>query len=227
MARSQQTSLFRLAQKLLLIYRLLPFSTTSLPKRFSNPSTLSSNATLGLGGSFGLVLPLRNGQLELSRPAPVSVSFSLSAASCSCSSTWAFKLETTPSRRRNLSKSSASGGFRLLRGARPGPGKMHSILARTQFEHGCFLSHLTYTLNAQGQGVLCCMCRQLLTFRLRQVTHDRGFGVGAPPAEGPLTLPLALWPGSGEVSACGESSDMAPACFLSIGNCQRRAGRGS
>jgi hypothetical protein len=56
----------------------------------------------------------------------------------------------------------------------------------------------------------------LRTFRLRHVTHDRGFGVGAPPAEGPLTLPLALWPGSGELSACGESSDMAPALSFDI-----------
>jgi hypothetical protein len=45
------------------------------------------------------------------------------------------------------------------------------------------------------------------TLRLRHVTHDRGFGVGAP-AECPLMLPFDLRPGSGEFSACGESSDM-------------------
>lgn len=121
------------------MYRLLPFSTTSLPKRFSSPSTLSSRATLGSGASFGFVLPLEKGQSGW----PDSDPFSLSAASCSCSSTWAFKLETTPSKRRSRSKSSASAGLRLLRGARPGPGKMHSILARVQLEQGCLLSHLT------------------------------------------------------------------------------------
>ena len=141
------------------------------------------------------------------------LAFSRSAASCSCSSTWAFRLETTPSRRRSLSSSSASWGFLLLRGARPGPGKMHSILARTQLEHGCFLSHLTCGGACQcGDGndrQLECRC----TLRRRHVTHDRGFGVGAPPRpdEGPLMLPLALCEASGECkcSAIGESSDMA------------------
>jgi hypothetical protein len=49
------------------------------------------------------------------------------------------------------------------------------------------------------------------TLRLRHVTHDRGFGVGAP-AECPLMLPFDLRPGSGEFSAWGESSDMMSAC---------------
>ena len=149
---TQRTSLLRLAQKLLLMYRLLPFSTTSLPKRFSSPSTLSSRATLRSGGSFGFALPLEKGQSGW----PDSDPFSLSAASCSCSSTWAFKLETTPSKRRSRSKSSASAGLRLLRGARPGPGKMHSILARVQLEHGCLLSHLTCTTEMlRSVGVRC------------------------------------------------------------------------
>lgn len=56
----------------------------------------------------------------------------------------------------------------------------------------------------------------LLTFRLRHVTHDRGFDVGAPPAEGPLKLPLALRPGSGELSAGGESSDIGTSVYLDI-----------
>jgi hypothetical protein len=55
----------------------------------------------------------------------------------------------------------------------------------------------------------------LRTFRLRHVTHDRGFGVGAPPAEGPLTLPLALWPGL---------QTWRQRCLLIFGKCQRRAG---
>ena len=37
-----------------------------------------------------------------------------------------------------------SGGFLLRLGALPGPGKMHSIAALLQFEHGCLLSHLTF-----------------------------------------------------------------------------------
>jgi hypothetical protein len=117
-------------------------------------------------------------------------SLSRSAASCSWPSTWAFRLVTTPSRRRSLSNNSASGGFLLFRGARPGPGKMQSILARTQLEHGFFLSHLT--------------------LRLRQVTHDRGFGVGPapPPGEGPLTLPLSLWVPLGDVWLDCISSDI-------------------
>jgi hypothetical protein len=154
---TQRTSLLRLAQKLLLIYRLLPFSTTSLPKRFSSPSTLLSKTTLGSEASFGFVLPLENGHSGW----PASDPFSLSAASCSCSSTWAFKLDTTPSKRRSRSNSSASAGFRLLRGARPGPGKMHSILARVQLEQGCLLSHLTCTRGLpRSVCVRCWMCTQ-------------------------------------------------------------------
>jgi hypothetical protein len=48
--------------------------------------------------------------------------------------------------------SSPSGGFLDLRGARPGPGNMHSIFALAQLEQGCTLLHLT--------------------LRFRQVTHD-------------------------------------------------------
>lgn len=110
-----------------------------------------------------------------------------SAASCSCSSTCAFRLCTTPSSRRNLSMSSPSGGFLLFRGARPGPGNTHSILARAQFEHGCFLSHLT--------------------FLRRHVTQERGFGVGAP--EAPLMLPFGFWTRSLAAAVCRISSDMA------------------
>lgn len=163
------------------MYRLLPFSTTRRPKRFSNPSTLLSTATLGVllelepnGQSFSLALPCR----------------SLSAASCSCSSTCAFRLETTPSRRLSLSRSSASGGFLLLRGARPGPGKTQSIFARTQFEHGFFLSHFT--------------------LRRRQVTHDRGLGDGPPAGVGPLVLPFGLWTWSVGLDVELASSDMMP-----------------
>lgn len=77
-----------------------------------------------------------------------------------------------------------------MRGARPGPGKMQSILARRQLEHGFFLSHLT--------------------LRLRQVTHDRGFGVGPapPPGEGPLMLPLGLCVPLGGLWLCCVLSDI-------------------
>ena len=37
-----------------------------------------------------------------------------------------------------------SGGFLLRLGALPGPGKIHSIAALLQFEHGCLLSHFTF-----------------------------------------------------------------------------------
>jgi hypothetical protein len=50
------------------------------------------------------------------------------------------------------------------------------------------------------------------TFRRRHVTHDRGFGVGAPATEPPLE-PFPAWAGSGEYSACGESSDMVLLCL--------------
>ncbi len=181
------TSLFKLAQKLLLIYRLLPFSTTNRPKRFSRPSTLLSIITLRF--CFGADSPLlSNGHLS-----PFCLSFSRSAASCSCSSTWALRLDTTPSNRLSLSSSSASGGFLLFLGARPGPGKTHSILARTQLEHGFFLSHLT--------------------LRRRQVTHERGFGVGAPAGEDGPAVPLGL-----EVLSVGlvASSDIVRPCQQSI-----------
>src|ERR1700677_2795629 len=70
------------------------------------------------------------------------------------SSTWAPRLCTTPSSLLNRASSSVSGGFLLFRGARPGPGKIHSICAFVQFPQlGCTLSHLT--------------------FRLRHVTQDR------------------------------------------------------
>lgn len=163
------TSLFKLAQKLLLIYLLLPWSTTSLPNRVSSPSTLLSTATFlpSLSDPFG--------QLASSPPDPFGQApafFSLSASCSSCSSTCAFKLCTTPSKRLRRSMSSPSAGFLILRGARPGPGKMHSIFARAQLEHGCFLSHFT--------------------LRLRQVTQERGFRPEAPAPEEPLKLP-PLW----------------------------------
>ena len=44
----------------------------------------------------------------------------------------------------------------LRRGARPGPGKMHSMAALLQLEHGCLLSHRT--------------------FLFLHVTQDLGFG---------------------------------------------------
>lgn len=118
---------------------------------------------------------------------------SLSAASCSCSSTCAFKLWTTPSKRRNLSMSSPSGGFLLFLGARPGPGKMHSIFARVQFEHGCFLSHFT--------------------LRRRHVTQERGFGAEL----APLVLSLRFCTRSFEVDVCNMSSNMVFVYNLSSG----------
>lgn len=170
------TSLFRLAQKLLLIYRLLPWSTTRRPNLVSSPSTLLSTTTLGLfdlSNGHSLVAPL-----EL----PCLLVLSLSAASCSCSSTCAFKLCTTPSNLRNRSISSPSGGFLLFLGARPGPGNTHSIFARAQLEQGCFLSHLT--------------------LRLRHVTQDRGFGG----PEGLEMLPFGFWTRSLPAEACRTSS---------------------
>lgn len=76
-----------------------------------------------------------------------------------------------PSSFRSRSSSSASGGLRALRGARPGAGKMHSMRALVQLVHGCFLSHLT--------------------FRRRQVTQERGLRAEAPLA----LLMLLLWVG--------------------------------
>lgn len=179
------TSLFRLAQKLLLTYLLRPFSTTSRPKRFSSParefpSTDTRGSVFVNGHGSSVVLLWR----ALSR----------SAASCSCSSTCALRVETTPSNRLNRSSSSASGGFLLLRGARPGPGKTQSILARTQLEHGFFLSHLT--------------------LRRRQVTQDRGLGVG-PAEEDPLMLPFVLGTRLGGLLCCGGASSVI------VGRCRQ------
>jgi hypothetical protein len=89
---------------------------------------------------------------------------------------------------------------------------MHSILARTQFEQGCLLSHLTCNSEVPCQSLTSFEAAEgRLTFLLRHVTHDRGFGVGAPPAERPLLLRLDCWAPSGEFSADGDS-DMMLVC---------------
>jgi hypothetical protein len=157
------TSLFRLAQKLLLIYRLRPWSTTNRPKRVSRPSTLLSTTTLAPSRSRPLGHPpCSTPALPFGHPLTAVPFFSRSASCCSCSS-------TCPSSLRRRSMSSPSAGFLLLRGARPGPGKMHSIFARAQLEHGCFLSHFT--------------------LRLRHVTQDLGLNPAAPAPDAPLKLP--------------------------------------
>jgi hypothetical protein len=61
---------------------------------------------------------------------------------------------------------------------------MHSVFALAQFEHGCFLSHLT--------------------FRLLHVMQERGFG-----AKGPPFKLLFLCTHSGVLPGCMCSSDMA------------------
>ncbi len=186
------TSLLRLAQKLLFIYRLLPSSTTSLPNLVSSPFSarftcasrfqkplrqfcVCVSTDLFLAGSLSCsALPstLPGPSLlppapppSLSRPTPASTiplraappSPPPSSLPCVSSSTCVPSSCTTPSNRLNLSRSSLSGGLRGLRGALPGAGNMHSMCARAQFAHGCFLSHFT--------------------LRLRQVTQDRGFAL--------------------------------------------------
>lgn len=54
------------------------------------------------------------------------------------------KCSITPSKRRRRERSSVSGGRLDLRGARPGGGNTHSILALTQFEHGERLLQRTF-----------------------------------------------------------------------------------
>jgi hypothetical protein len=98
--------------------------------------------------------------------------------------------------------SSPSAGFLLLRGARPGPGKMHSIFARAQLEHGCFLSHFT--------------------LRLRQVTQDLGLNPAAAAPDAPLKLPpLGLETRSFALAgaACSTWSPMVGAVECCAGSC--------
>ncbi len=119
-----------LAQNVLLTYLLLSSLTTSLP------NLLSTELRLMLFGLSG----------ELS-PCPSRWAVSRETGDCRSppfSSTWAPKLCTTPSSFFNRASNSASGGFLDLRGARPGPGKTHSMPALTQFEHGLCLLHLTF-----------------------------------------------------------------------------------
>ena len=158
------TSKVRVDQKLLLTYRLLPSSTTSRPICFSNP--VSPCFSLSLSGHFGFPIPESTGG-NLSCTVSDDLDCPLSFLSFDGSSFSGFRsppstslprLCTTPSKRLSLARSSESGGFFVRRGARPGRGKMHSMPALWQLEHGCLLSHLT--------------------FLLLQVVHDLGFRVG-------------------------------------------------
>lgn len=161
--RKTLTSSPRLFQNLLLTYRLLPSSTTRRPNSFVTPSTLffRGSGPLNMPQLLGIFFSSFS-VLTLVSPASlvtISSTFTCSSPFSSSSSKFFPRCCTTPSSRRNLANSSASGGFRLRRGARPGPGKTHSMSALVQFEHGCRLSHRT--------------------FLFLHVTQDLGLGCGA------------------------------------------------
>ena len=119
------------AQNELLTYLLRSSLMTSLPSRLSTELRL---ITVGPDPYSG----------ELSPPFPLRISADGDCKSPPFSSTCAPRLVTTPSSFFNLASNSASGGLRLLRGARPGPGKTHSMPALVQLLHGSCLLHLTF-----------------------------------------------------------------------------------
>jgi hypothetical protein len=152
-------------------------------------------------------------------------SFSLFRASISPSSTCALSVCTTLSSFFSLSMSSPSGAFLDLRGARPGPGNIHSIFARAQLEHGCFLSHLT--------------------LRLRHVMQDLGLAAWPTPPP-PAAAP---WPGAAddddepdfctrscELDACNTAKDCSVMMargggegrsYIVTSECEKQKGMGS
>ena len=113
------TSLLNAAQNLLFTYLERPFSSmTNRPKLSFNEFVLTSPITsVSTPGSCFTCAP------EL-LPA-----LSLPDGSPSSSSTCTPRLCTTPSSLRRRARSSPSGGFRGLRGALPGAGKMQSMCA--------------------------------------------------------------------------------------------------
>lgn len=149
-----------LFQNLLLTYRLLPSSTTSRPNSCATPSMLflRGSGPLNMPQLCGIFFSHPLALVSYSSPGSVLIgsSFTTSSLFSASSSKFFPRCCTTPSSRRSLARSSASGGFLLRRGARPGPGKIHSIAALLQLEHGCLLSHRT--------------------LRFLHVTQDLGFG---------------------------------------------------
>jgi hypothetical protein len=154
----KHTSSPMLAQNALLTYRLLPSLITSLPTCLSMLPRCAYPAS-PLASLPGLFRPLSD---LCNWSAIVAIARGLCTTpfwvTVPSSSTCAPRLCTTPSSRLRRASSSVSGGFLLLRGARPGPGNMHSMCAFVQ------LPQEGWTLSQR-------------TFRLRQVTQERMLSV--------------------------------------------------
>jgi hypothetical protein len=143
------TSSLMLVQNELLTYRLRSSLMTRRPRLLSIDCLFESERS-DVGDSPPGTSPNR---------ARMSADPATAGVTTPCSSTCAPRLWTTPSSLRSRASNSASGGFLDFRGARPGPGKTHSIAALTQLAHGFSLLHLT--------------------LRRRHVTQLRGFKRGA------------------------------------------------